>query len=93
MGSRNLWVKILPLQIGTKIKTIKDTCKEQRQAPIPLGSRGVVAYYVNNHWKAHMIHYKYYPRSILRETMYAVSFPETGIEGEVAFRWFELEAY
>lgn len=94
MGSRNLWVKMLPLTIGTRIKVIRDTCKVGRLDEIPLGSRGVILYYVDISWKRHMIVHKCYPRSILRETMYAISFPKIRDDGtEFAYRWFELEVY
>lgn len=85
-----LWNRILPLPIGTKVRVSKNTIahadKLGREELI--GRIGVVIDYAQDTWKHRMILDHYYPPAILKETIYVLAFRG---RGRYAYRCIELE--
>lgn len=85
-----VWHKILPLPIGTKVKIVRNTINRAKElGRIELVGRiGTVVEYVDDTWKKIMITDGYYPDSISREMMYVLTFKSGG---RYAYRSSELE--
>ena len=88
----DIWHRIIPIPIGTKVRKIKNEAilsggARGRSEP-PLLTEGEVIEYVDSDWKHSMINAGCYPPEILGETMYHVRFR---IGGGYAIRGRELE--
>lgn len=67
-----IWLKILPIEIGTRVKIIASEDRFTSGKDTFIGMIGEVIGRVEDDWKISMVEQKCYPECILKEEMYEV---------------------